>query len=86
MGVARFSVGEGFEDPKSSLREPQCEPWARQRFPIDAGVDVRKELLQRVLLSRFGLQVNVVSLVTWRVVDSVDKKPWVVGAVSLEAL
>jgi len=79
--MARFSVWEGFEDPKSALREPQCEPWARQRFPIDAGVDVRKELPQRVLLSRFGLQVDVIGLMNWRVVDSVHKKTWVIGTV-----
>src|ERR1700722_7984821 len=77
--VPGLGVREGFEDAERRLRVAQGEPGSGQRLLVDPSVYVLQETLEQLLLARFGLEVDVVSLLSGRVVETVEDKARVSG-------
>ena len=70
--VPGLGVREGFEDAERRLRVAQGEPGSGQRLLVDPSVYVLQEALEQLLLARFGLEVDVVGLLSGRFVEAVQ--------------
>ena len=83
MGVPGLCIGKGLKNAKCCRRIAQSKPRAGQRLMVYTRVDIPQKLLHLVPLSWLGLKMDVVSLLSRGVIDTLYNEPTMIGAKGL---